>query len=467
MVQRAFSATGKALLAGGYLVLDPKYEAFVIALSARMYALNSVFESEAETRLCRITVNSPQFMNGSWSYTLDLDGLKSAGLAYPIVEKEGKRNPFIESTILVTVGYALEKDVLNEKTKAKDIHITIFSDPEYHSQLNSVRKESTNRSKQFLYHNKEITQVNKTGLGSSAGLVTSLTASLLSALFADFDIAQSSLNWKERVHNLAQVSHCKAQGKIGSGFDVASATFGSIIYQRFSPQLIHSVLDAVSDTNAKLVDLIDNQDWNMKHELCSMPPGIRLLMGDVIGGSETPKLVTKVQNWRKEKPEYSYKVWTELNSSNMRLVEALRKMDKLSETDKVRYSYLLNELAKNSDEDIASSPDLAELNQIGCAIKDIRKYLKIMTEETGAEIEPFEQTELLNAATNIKGVLGGVVPGAGGYDAICLLVSSEKLPQIFQDTSSNPSFGHVRWMNLAEQRDGLIEESYSNFAGLI
>lgn len=90
-----------------------------------------------------------------------------------------------------------------------------------------------------------------------------------------------------------------------------------------------------------------------------------------------------------------------------------------------------------------------------------------MTEETGAEIEPFEQTTLLDAATSIKGILGGVVPGAGGYDAICLLASSEAIPQIFQDTSSNPSFGHVRWMDLTEQRDGLIEESYSDFAGLV
>ncbi|GAV30376.1 hypothetical protein PMKS-003887 [Pichia membranifaciens] len=467
MVPKAFSATGKALLAGGYLVLDPKYEAFVIALSARMYALNNVSDSNAGNGICSITVDSPQFVNGSWTYSLDLARLRSAGLAYAVVEKAGKHNPFIQSAILVTAAYALENGALDEYSKGKEIHVTIFSDPEYHSKSDSVRKESTNGSKEFLFHNKEITQVNKTGLGSSAGLVTSLTASLLSALFSDFDIVDKSLNWKEKVHNLAQVSHCKAQGKIGSGFDVASATFGSIIYQRFSPQLIHNVLDAVSDTNAKLVDLVDNQDWDMKHELCSMPPGIRLLMGDVIGGSETPKLVSKVQNWLKEKPEYSRKVWTELNGSNMRLVEALRKMHKLSETDKARYAYLLKELTKKNGEDIANSSDLPELSQIGCAIKDVRKYLKVMTEETGAEIEPLEQTTLLDAATSIKGILGGVVPGAGGYDAICLLASSEAIPQIFQETSSNPSFSHVRWMHLTEQSDGLIEESYSDFTGLV
>lgn len=467
MTQRAFSATGKALLAGGYLVLDPAYEAFVIALSARMYALTSVTDSSAEDGVYNITVDSPQFVNGSWSYKLDLAGLESKGLGFSLAEKDGRHNPFVEASLLITMAYSIGRGVIQSTSRARKIHVTIFSDAEYHSQLDSIEKESSNKSKKFLYHNKEISQVNKTGLGSSAGLVTSLTAGLLSALFSDFDIANSGLGWKEKVHNLAQISHCKAQGKIGSGFDVASATFGSIIYQRFLPQLIHEVLDADSDTIARLVYLVDKQDWKTKHELCSMPPGIRLLMGDVIGGSETPKLVTKVQSWRKAKPEYSYKVWAALNGSNMRLVEALRAMDKLYENDKARYSFLLEKLSEKTGEEILNTSDLTELKQIVAAIKDIRKYLKIMTTETGAEIEPDEQTALLDAASNITGVLGGVVPGAGGYDAICLLVASEAIPQIFSDTALDPLFGHVRWMHLTEQRDGLIEEAYADFGGLV
>jgi phosphomevalonate kinase len=40
------------------------------------------------------------------------------------------------------------------------------------------------------------------------------------------------------VHNLAQLSHCAAQGKIGSGFDVAAAVYGTMQYVRFSPQIL-------------------------------------------------------------------------------------------------------------------------------------------------------------------------------------------------------------------------------------
>jgi phosphomevalonate kinase len=38
----------------------------------------------------------------------------------------------------------------------------------------------------------------------------------------------------ELVHRLAQYCHSLAQGKLGSGFDVCAAVFGSQIYQRFS-----------------------------------------------------------------------------------------------------------------------------------------------------------------------------------------------------------------------------------------
>lgn len=41
-------------------------------------------------------------------------------------------------------------------------------------------------------------------------------------------------------------------------------------------------------------------------------------------------------------------------------------------------------------------------------------------------IEPKEQTELLNTVSKVEGVIGGVVPGAGGYDAVALLVKDDE-----------------------------------------
>ena len=76
-------------------------------------------------------------------------------------------------------------------------------------------------------------EIVKTGMGSSAALTTSLVGSLLQ-YFDVVDIsAPDELNGvfgksKRIVHNLAQLAHPIAQGKIGSGFDVASAVYGIV-----------------------------------------------------------------------------------------------------------------------------------------------------------------------------------------------------------------------------------------------
>lgn len=67
----AFSAPGKALLAGGYLVLDPTYSAYVVALSARMHA---VIQGNPTDQKTHILVNSPQFAQGSWDFECGLTG---------------------------------------------------------------------------------------------------------------------------------------------------------------------------------------------------------------------------------------------------------------------------------------------------------------------------------------------------------------------------------------------------------
>jgi phosphomevalonate kinase len=74
--------------------------------------------------------------------------------------------------------------------------------------------------------------VAKTGLGSSAALTTSLVGALLHW----FGVVQlptysesattDTTSAFSIVHNLAQLVHANAQGKIGSGFDVSSAVYG-------------------------------------------------------------------------------------------------------------------------------------------------------------------------------------------------------------------------------------------------
>ena len=65
-MSKAFSAPGKAFLAGGYLVLEPIYDAYVTALSSRMHAV--ITPKGTSLKESRIKISSPQFANGEWEY---------------------------------------------------------------------------------------------------------------------------------------------------------------------------------------------------------------------------------------------------------------------------------------------------------------------------------------------------------------------------------------------------------------
>lgn len=83
-------------------------------------------------------------------------------------------------------------------------------------------------------------EVAKTGLGSSAAMTTAVVAALLHYLgVVDLSSNKEAVNL-DVVHMIAQTAHCIAQGKVGSGFDVSSAVYGSQRYVRFSPEVISS-----------------------------------------------------------------------------------------------------------------------------------------------------------------------------------------------------------------------------------
>lgn len=86
-------------------------------------------------------------------------------------------------------------------------------------------------------------EVAKTGLGSSAAMTTAVVAALLHYL-GSIDLSscckENQSSNLDMVHIIAQTAHCIAQGKVGSGFDVSSAVYGSHRYVRFSPEVLSS-----------------------------------------------------------------------------------------------------------------------------------------------------------------------------------------------------------------------------------
>lgn len=416
---KVFSAPGKALIAGGYLVLDPAYDAYVTALSSRMHAFIEEGE-DLDNSPSTISVQSPQF-GGLWTYVID--GQKVA----TVTEINGKKNPFLQATIKTVVNYVQPIDKFN-------LNVTLFSDRGYHTHENTQKKTSANGKCTFLFHSKPIDQVAKTGMGLSAGLVAVVTGALVGH-FSKQPVEQN----RKIIHNIAQIAHCEAQGKIGSGFDVAAAVYGSIIYRRFRPETIDHVLgkEPTAELCEEIKTIVDS-DWDFAHTQCSLPSGIRLLMGDVNGGSETPKLVSKVLAWRKSSPE-SAQVYSELDEANGSFVKALTTLQ-TSET-----------ISKEA------------MRPVENALRSIRKGLQRLTAASQADIEPSEQTALLDSCEKLPGCLGGVVPGAGGYDAICLLVEEQKIGELKSASSEDDIFANVTWLDLTEEANGLQEEEADDY----
>lgn len=97
----------------------------------------------------------------------------------------------------------------------------------------------------FSSQNVHLADVHKTGLGSSAALITSLVTSLLLqfSIITPENFSEGTSEQRNLAHNLAQFVHCLAQGKVGSGFDVSAAVFGSQLYTRFDPSRLQPLME--------------------------------------------------------------------------------------------------------------------------------------------------------------------------------------------------------------------------------
>lgn len=281
--------------------------------------------------------------------------------------------------------------------------------------------------------------------------MTVLTSALVSVFMGDkFDVRNESILLL--THNLAQVAHCQAQGKVGSGFDVAAATFGSILYQRFSPDLINSLPNIKQtdvDYSNELRKLINETDWSFTHKRIQLPKGLRLVMGDVKSGSETTKMVAKVKQWYQENYPRSHEIYNSINEGNMKFIEALDTLNKTND----------GALVSEIDSGNVTSRVLVDARD---AIEQVRENFRIITNEGNVDVEPVVQTQLLDQVLNENGVLTAMIPGAGGYDAIAIIVSEKCQIQ----TSTNKIFDNVTFLDLKQEDLGILEEQPENYEAL-
>ncbi|KAI9204383.1 ribosomal protein S5 domain 2-type protein [Polychytrium aggregatum] len=443
------SAPGKVLLAGGYLVLDRQYSGLVVGTSSRFFT--SIAPGQ---RPRSITVKSPQFTDGFWSF-----GIKWEQGAVEIQPSSGqKENPYLEKTLCHTLTLASVLSSSFGSRIEQGLDIVIVGHNDFYSQREQLEQQhlpltsaSLSSLPNFCSTLAPIGQVHKTGLGSSAAMITSVVGALLS----HFGVAELPRNrhvseWSEQelysarlVHNVAQFTHCLAQGKIGSGFDVSSAVFGSHSYRKFSPSVLDPLLsramqpDSPRLTGSDLLQALDpNQAadrWDNVVSTFDLPRGFIMMLADIDAGSSTPKLVSQVLSWRKSKPDECKQLWDEIHAHNTCIDSSLRKLCALSVQYPEVYDRTISKLAvvpadRWETEAAADDHGLSVL-ELGITIfkefQNVRRNLRLMSQLAGVPIEPEEQTRLLDRCMQVPGVIMAGVPGAGGFDAIFCIVLSQ------------------------------------------
>ncbi|KAK5658266.1 hypothetical protein OQA88_2241 [Cercophora sp. LCS_1] len=446
----AVSAPGKVMLAGGYLVLDRDYTGLVFGLSARIHVVAQDIRTSQGVHLTEIVVESPQFTEAQWRYgfhlTENFGGIKvtqlHSSLIIAVIRYRGgavSKNPFVEATLNYVLTYIT--NVRREPATApiKSSRLTILADNDYYSQSHLEHANGSNSSAgRFARFPVRLQDAHKTGLGSSAALVTALTAALLTHYLPNdiFDLNSQGGHNHRILHNLAQAAHCHAQGKVGSGFDVAAAVYGPSLYRRFSESILKSLPEPGAPRfSLELGQVIHGQglwDTEVMTGEASLPTGVALRMIDVDCGSQTVGMVKQVLTWRSSYPDAAKALWNELQQKN----EALAAVLKNGRTHEIRD-----------------------------ATHAVRALVREMGNASGVPIEPQSQTELLDDLEGVQGVYGGVVPGAGGYDAIALLVKDdeETTANITSFLRSYPKDVKARLLDVKGEMEGVRKVKREDF----
>lgn len=408
------SAPGKVLITGGYLVLDPQYRGTVVATNARFYTVVQRAEETHETPV--IVVNSPQFKNGQWKYELKRDNGKV--VLHPLSKDT---NSYVQITLQHTFGLLEELGSLRNDS----LTITIVGDNDFYSQRQHLIKRnlpltsaSLDKLPPFMPTGDEISRVHKTGLGSSAALITSLVAGLIGHYRNDTSATLDDL------HNVAQFCHCLAQGKIGSGFDISAATFGSHIYGRFNSAPLAQLMD---DPNPSYKETLIGQrhTWGLNVSPFVLPPGFELFLADISAGSATPGMVSKVLKWRKDNPGEAGDLWKELDTYNEKVTRSLLALAEYAKTCSVEeYEEKLSQCSTTEATTWKLTWPL--LYTLHCQFAIVRGLLRKMSNLADVPIEPLSQTKLLDYTTSQPGVVMAGVPGAGGFDAIFVIAVSKE-----------------------------------------
>lgn len=351
------SAPGKILWIGGYSVLQRPNICFVTGVDKRVHT--HVQREEGG----EVSISSPQF-NEDWSGKLEETG------------KTPETLKFVALSVKATLDYLQAKG-----QGTSGVSVTTYSDPSFGAGKG------------------------KSGLGSSAA-VTVATVGAVLELFGNPVSSNPHL-----VHKLAQYAHSAAQGKVGSGFDVAASCFGSCAYSRYSPEILTSLGDnPLGQEIAKVVD----GPWDYVATPLALPQGFEVAYGNIVGEStSTSAMIKKVNEYKANNPDGYKNLLDDLDHQNRVSIDTLSRISELAEHKPNEYFTALNSGGKHVL--------FAEFRR---AFESGRELTRRLGEVAGAQIEPPECTALIDATCRRGRAFMAKLPGAGGKDALAALCLS-------------------------------------------
>ncbi len=343
-------APGKILWIGGYSVLERPNTSYVSAVDAYVAATLKTRESqEVDLKAPQLEMSSKGFVDAN------------AGHVSMNVTKE--------LMLFKTAAEVASRYAAGLGKKVTGFTITTTSDAPFAYSISTGK-------------------VVKSGLGSSAAVTVATVGAVLKSLGISFEE-------NDALHKLSQIAHSIATGKVGSGFDIAAASYGSILYTRYSPEIVKGL--PASYTNEQLVELVKRK-WDYTIEKFSMPEEFRLLFANFGESMITTQAVGSVSKFKENDPHVYADLIKEINDENAAAVKALRDFNK---------------------------GNMDALKEFGLAFDRGRSLTKKLGVLSNVDVEPDDCSELIEESKN-HGAFVAKLPGAGGKDAIAAISMGDK-----------------------------------------
>src|SRR3989344_1604417 len=356
------SAPGKVLWLGGYSVLEKGNLSYVTAMDGRVFCLARPLAGKG------IKLKSAQF-------GINLEGIvQGRAIKLKAASKQSRES----GRFLIAAANNCLKYLSAKKIRNGGFALSVANDAAFDTPLR------------------------KTGLGSSAAATVAVVTAILGSAGVDVLGGRGRI----AVHNLSQLSHSQAQGKVGSGFDVAAAVFGPIEYSRYSPEM---VVRALAATGKKFAALMEGT-WDYQIFPLGMPQMFVPLLAYTGTSASTSEFVVKISKFKEKKRKAYAGLLSEINESVKAACLALEELRALE--------------AEIGREEFAVAARRGEgaFERFRHSMQDARLLTKKLGELAGAEIEGKAHTALIQESMQ-HGAYVCRLPGAGGGDsiaAICL-----------------------------------------------